>query len=165
MSWVEIARWIMLAIALLGMVVASIIDIRARKIPNRLTLPMAVIGLVGSIWLFPYSLITKGIVALLFLVLGGLKLMGMGDVKLLIGVSLLTDFGSVCFAVILGGIFFVALQLILHFSKTKMALKIGLFSILAKNLSMAQSGRERGIPFAPYLCVGFIVGELLLIFL
>ena len=160
MNWAEWAQRIMLAVALVGLVIASILDIKTRKIPNWLTVTMAGLGLIGSILFFPYTLISKIGISLLFVVFGCLQLIGSGDAKLMIGLALLTNLAIVCLSVVIGGILLILIQLIFHSRRTKTALMNGYFSIISKNYKNLQNGTQ-GMPFAPYLCAGYVAAALL----
>jgi prepilin peptidase CpaA len=115
----------------LGMMIAVLSDLKTAKIPNMLTFPMMLIGLV-------WHAATNGIIGLGFSA-GGLFLglgifivpylmggMGAGDVKLLGGAGALLGAKGVVIgavlSVLLGGIY-AALLLIIHFDYTRSLLR------------------------------------------
>ncbi|MDE3163800.1 MAG: prepilin peptidase [Acidobacteriota bacterium] len=69
------------------LVVATVTDLRSRRIPNWLVLPFLVVGMAVSAWILGWSGLEKslegmGLALLLFGVLAVMGGMGMGDVKL-----------------------------------------------------------------------------------
>jgi leader peptidase (prepilin peptidase) / N-methyltransferase len=128
------------------LVAVAFIDLEHRIVPNRVLLPMAVwavaSGALFRLDVLP-SLLIAGAAAFTFLLLAALAYpagMGMGDVKLagVMGLYLGTSVASALFVAFLAG------------SLTGLA-------IVARS---GAGGRKRGLPFAPFLAVGGLVGVL-----
>jgi leader peptidase (prepilin peptidase)/N-methyltransferase len=148
---VVVAKWddtadIALGIALVTLLVPmTIIDLEHRLIPNKLTLPFAVLALVLGVALDPGFLVEQliaGIAAGGFFFLaaaakpGG---MGMGDVKLagVLGLYLGRAVAPAVFAALISG-------------------------VVVGAIIIARVGREQGrktpVPFGPFLALGALVG-------
>jgi prepilin peptidase CpaA len=83
---------IMQALLLLGVVPAAIVDLRARRVPNWLTLTTALLGIALNFFLFEtpglwMSLKGMGLAMLIYFPLYVLRGMGAGDVKLMAAVG------------------------------------------------------------------------------
>jgi leader peptidase (prepilin peptidase)/N-methyltransferase len=124
------------------LVAISAIDLEHRIVPNRIVLPSAAVVLVARTLLDPSpEWALAGLGAAGFLLVAALAYpagMGMGDVKLalLLGVSL-------------GG-------------AVPVALMVGMVSALVPSVFLlaryGAAGRKMGIPFAPFLALGGVVG-------
>lgn len=95
-------------------VVAAILDVRSRRIPNWLTLPGIIAGIAANTWLqgwagLKLSLLGFGAASLVYGVLFALRAMGGGDVKLMAAIGAFSgpDQWFVIFVLtsILGGVF------------------------------------------------------------
>lgn len=93
---------IKIILVIILVVLALIKDLRVRRIPNKLTIPFAVIGLiVNTILDFPGGLRTAlmGLLVgfLVFIIPYAMKAFGAGDVKLMSALGALTDWRSILF--------------------------------------------------------------------
>jgi leader peptidase (prepilin peptidase)/N-methyltransferase len=149
LTWEDV--WVAAVLApFLGLLVAiSVIDLRTRKIPNRLVLPAVV---VAAVWAVVADLAGSDLdaaraalgllaygVGLLIVALISPRGMGMGDVKLagLIGL-------------VLGG-------LGLRYVGVAAACGIGIGGVAAMIALLAGAGRKTPIPFGPFLAAGAVV--------
>jgi len=94
---------------LIILVVATVIDIRSRRIPNWLSLPFLLIGVVGSairggLPAFGQSVAGVGVAIAVAGILCYLRGMGMGDLKLCAAVGAWIGPGQLLFALIVTGI-------------------------------------------------------------
>ena len=101
----SVAWWPMLVV--LG--VATVTDLRSRRIPNWLVLPFLVVGITVSCWLhgwsgLEHSLAGMALGAFLFGILGLMGGMGMGDVKLCAAIGAWIWPGQLITALVLTGI-------------------------------------------------------------
>lgn len=139
------------------LIIITVYDIRHKIIPDRLVYPFAIISLfsiflnsyvVGPLFVIPSwsSILAGPIVALPFFLLWLIsrgKWMGLGDVKLVLGLGWL-------------------LGILLGFSAVILAFWIGaIFSIILLIFSKGKIGMKTQIPFAPFL----VLGSLLVFFL
>jgi leader peptidase (prepilin peptidase) / N-methyltransferase len=128
------------------LVAVAFIDLEHRIVPNRILLPVAVWGLLSAALLTPAELpelLIGGAAAFLLLLVAALAYpagMGMGDVKL---------------AGVMGLYLGVAVAPALLAAFTLGSL-VGL-AILARE---GPKGRKRGVPFAPFLALGGLIGIL-----
>jgi leader peptidase (prepilin peptidase)/N-methyltransferase len=122
------------------------IDLEHRIVPNRILLPMAVWGMGASAFVRPDALpelLIAGAAAFAFLLLAALAYpagMGMGDVKLagVMGLYLGLDVAPGLFAAFLAG-------------------SVVGIAIMVRH---GAGARKRGVPFAPFLALGGLVGLL-----
>src|SRR5215207_1640627 len=144
---VDIALGLLLVTALVPIV---LIDLEHRLIPNKITLPAAIAGLVAIVALdldfLPEALIAAAAAGGFFFLAAVLypRGMGMGDVKLagLLGLYLGRAVGPALFAALILGVL------------------VGALIIARKG---AAAGRKTAVPFGPFLAIGgllgFFVGE------
>lgn len=163
---------VMHGVLLLGLVVAGITDVRSSRVPNILTLPLALSGLgfhtiadSGNGLVFSLEGLGLGLVLLLgFYVYGG---MGAGDVKLLAAVGAVVGpysvFVGFLFTALFGGLYAVALMIWqLGLSQTAERIKIILVSMVIMKVNVADSLGETSLPKLRYALViglGTLVGE------
>ncbi len=142
-------------------------DIRSRVIPNVITLPVIVGGILfhfyisgwsgGALFAFKGALTGGGLLIVLF-VLGG---MGGGDVKLLAALGAWLGTGAVIQVFIYGAAAGAAIAVFLViFKKKKMTLMriwndLVYFSITGKRVPV--SGKEEGFPYSIPIAAGFII--------
>lgn len=124
------------------------IDIRERRLPNRIVLPAIPITLLGqiagtllgaSIWNLIWAIATAVITFLAALLLNRFELLGMGDVKLMTAMALALGWYSPIFALVALALSFLAAGLV----------ATTLFAI--RKIALGSS-----LPLGPYLLVGFL---------
>jgi leader peptidase (prepilin peptidase) / N-methyltransferase len=139
---IDIALGLLLVTALVPIV---LIDFEHRLIPNRITLPAAIAGLVAIVALdldfLPEALIAGAAAGGFFFLAAALypRGMGMGDVKLagLLGLYLGRAVGPALFAALILGVL------------------VGALIIARKG---AAAGRKTAVPFGPFLAIGGLLG-------
>jgi leader peptidase (prepilin peptidase) / N-methyltransferase len=122
----------------------SLIDLDRRVIPNKLTLPLAVVSLIAVVAIAPSELLeylAAGIGGFLFFFLAAFAYprgMGMGDVKLAgaMGLALGRAVAPAVLFALIGGV------------------AIGAAIIAAKG---AHEGRKTAVPFGPFLALGSVI--------
>ncbi len=166
-----------LIIVAVGLVIATMTDLRTLKIPNRLTVPMLLLGVIYHVSVHGLSGIlfsTFGLLTGFALLVGfyGFGLVGAGDVKILTAMGAWLGPTWICFV-------FVATSLCLGIWRFGQLSGFPLFeehwstclsdrerdsqiqnpNSEADSLKDHQSlvGRQQVIPYAPNLCVGFLV--------
>lgn len=127
----------------------TVIDIRERRLPNRLTLPVLPIALLGQVtavllgaevWRLIESLLAAIIAFAIALVLNLLAGLGMGDVKLIAGITLALAWFSP---------FLPAVAILIAF------IAAGAVSLVMLALRKTRMGSS--IALGPYLLFGFVV--------
>lgn len=97
----------------LGLVVATVIDLHSRRIPNWLTVNLSMVGLANSLWVKGWSGLGEHIVALLigliiFFVFYLLNIFGAGDAKMMAALGAIMGIPFIIYAsfivVFVGGI-------------------------------------------------------------
>ena len=139
---------------LLVLTIASVWDIRFRRIPNAVTLPAIIVGgLMTVVWYNNTILVTLIALVVLFF-LGSIHLMGQGDIKLIMAITAICGVSVALISTGLAAIFIIIVQLVLHFNETVSDMKISLQALLKNNLKkIDQDGRS--VPFAPYILAGY----------
>jgi leader peptidase (prepilin peptidase)/N-methyltransferase len=129
--------------ALVGAAVAA--DVVRLKIPNRLTYPAALLGLVTAL-VFPgrtwtVTLLGGAAMLLIFLppALAGSGWLGMGDVKLALGLGLFLGFPAAVVAAVAAAV---------------------LGGVAAVVLMLRGRDRRAGLPYAPWLAAGSLIALL-----
>lgn len=94
---------------LLVLAVATVTDLRSRRIPNWLVLPFMVLGIAVSGWMYHWHGVAQsmeglGLGALLFGILAFMGGMGMGDVKLCAAIGAWIGPGQLAVALVVTGI-------------------------------------------------------------
>ena len=142
-------------ICLLLMLLAGIIDVKTRKIPNYITFPAFGIGIVLTFFINGiYSLIPVLLFTVFMFGISIFGIMGLGDVKLLIAESSLVGVFNALLTLSIGSI---AVVVIYFLTKPKMMeseVRLGLINLSTGNWKGVFDGKT--IPMAPFLLIGFI---------
>ena len=173
-------QWPLLTIEISALVVtiaASIIDLRTSKIPNKLTFPAAVVGIVMNLALLNWQAgllalagwFTGAITMVAFNMVGNKNKMGFGDAKLIaavgafLGMKVLIAWGY--FALLYGAFatfkFFSAIPWS-HFGKMVKAASVGVASPLEKEAEQKLTAvMNKPIALAPYIAAGTLIAIVL----
>lgn len=149
------------AISLLIVGCAAIQDKKNGTIPNILTFPSIVIGLICT---FVFQGINEGVERGILLVvlffIGGFYIMGMGDLKLLMAIGAMN--GTVCLIVTVGfaALILLVKELICHPGETWIDIKAGVRSLLTLQFDESY-GTGRKVSFAPYIFLGLLGGVII----
>lgn len=155
-----------LACSLILLATSCIVDIKTQRIPNWLVLS----GLVAAIGITLYCCICYGIwlTALIRVVLfvciflfGMTRLIGMGDIKLLMVLSLLNEPVLLLLSVALACAILVVFQLIAKGKTAKDKVYMGMIMVLTKRKMNIEKTADNTIPFAPYLLMGYVIVQLI----
>jgi prepilin peptidase CpaA len=140
---IEVARWIVAGLFLLILTIASVTDIKHRRIPN-----WAVLALIALFipWIFvghavsvAGSLAAAAVVFVLGLGLYALRLWGAGDSKLITAVALFVGLDGILQFAFSTAVFGGILALIILLSRSSWWMRI-----------LHQSGREQAVGTVPY---------------
>lgn len=159
-------------VLLLGLISAAITDVRSSRVPNVITFPMALVGLVfhavsdfGHGILFSVEGLGLGFFLLIgFYIYGG---MGAGDVKLLAAIGAvvgpLNVFMGFIFASLFGGLYALAIMgWHLGLAQTAERLKTILVSMVFLRINVADSLEQTALPKLRYALViglGTLIGQ------
>ena len=140
--------------ALVTLILATILDIRHRRIPNIITLPAILFGLVltSVFQMKAMPLIVIALVLLFFF--GALHLMGQGDIKLIMALTTICGLFDALISAGIAAILIVGIQVLLHPSETASDAKNALGALLSMDFKRINK-EGRTVPFAPYLLTGF----------
>ena len=137
---------------------AALWDWRHGRIPNVFTFPAILLGIVYSFSCFSIQVgLARCILIVLLFAAGTLRILGMGDLKLLMAIGALT--GSLCLAVtaFLASLLVLMSGFIRHRKETWSDFRAGLTSLLTLDFD-ARLGTGRKVKFAPYILWGLIGG-------
>lgn len=160
MSWNYIIPFI---ISIVLLVLASITDIKYKKIPNIITLTGICIGVIfqitTSIILHSYSFLIISLIAIIALFFIGMTgILGLGDIKLLIALTALNGIMPAIMTAGFGSLYVILISLITRTKEATGELKMGIQTLLFK-LPIYRNGRS--VPFAPYMLAGYISAMIL----
>lgn len=137
---------------------AAVTDSRFGKIPNLLTFPAILLGLLYAFFRFgPWIGFERILLLALLFLLGTLSLVGMGDLKLMMAIGALN--GGLILAITAGiaALAVLIMDYINHRTKFWIDMRAGLRSLFTMHFE-ERDGTGRKVKFAPYLLFGFIGG-------
>ena len=159
-------------VLLIGLITAAIVDVRSSRVPNFITFPLALVGLVfhalsasGNGILFSLEGLGLGFILLIgFYIYGG---MGAGDVKLLAAVGAVLGpqnvFVVFLFTALFGGLYALAIMgWHLGLAQTAERIKIILVSMVLMKINVADSLEQTALPKLRYALViglGTLIGQ------
>lgn len=154
-------------ISMVLLILASVTDIKYKKIPNIITLSGICIGIifnvVSAVILRTYGqMIINFIVMILLFFIGMTGILGLGDIKLLIALTALNGALPAIMTAGFGSLYVIIISLITGTKEAKGELKMGIQTILLR-LPVYKYGRS--VPFAPYMLAGYISAMILNYFL
>ena len=142
-------------VALTVLILAAIWDVKNRRIPNAVTLPAILLGLILTA-AFDLKAIPLTFIALILLFFfGALNLMGQGDVKLIMTLTAICSLSVALLSTGIAAILLVAIQLLLHPNETVRNIKNS-FGVLFTMDFKRIDNKGRSVPFAPYILAGFV---------
>jgi len=141
--------------ALCVLTLSAIWDIRQRRIPNIVTFPAITAGVIlTAVWRMA-SLPVTVIALILLFIFGTLRLMGQGDVKLIMALTALCGPAAALISAGIAAIFIVFIQLLRRPKETAAEAKTAIVALTSLNFGLINRN-GRSIPFAPYILAGFI---------
>lgn len=145
-----------LIVGLLFLAVAAVWDARTRTIPNRLTFPFIIIGLVFTCLTAPEDLLIKAVFLAALFLFGMSGLIGLGDIKLVMGLGVLDRPEIALCSVAIASLLLLAGHFIRRPSGPPLRLRNGFIYLLLKTPA-PQRTRDNSVPFAPYLLAAYIL--------
>lgn len=145
-------------IALICLIIASITDLKTRRVPNALTFPMIIAGLLLNVFCSPDRLIVSFVLLAICFIFAVMPGVGMGDVKLLMGMGMFLSATNVMLELALASI----LVLVVQFIKYPHLTVLTVITHRLRPVSKAEAaGKDisNSIPFAPYLLTAAIIIE------
>lgn len=155
LTTIQIVR---VCIALVCLIIASINDLKTRRVPNALTFPMIIFGLLLNVCCSPDRLIVSFVLFVICFVFAVMPGVGMGDVKLLMGMGMFLSATNVMLELALASI----LVLVVQFIKYPHLTVLTVITRRLRPVSKAEAASKdisNSIPFAPYLLAAAIIIE------
>ena len=159
--------YVVLAYVFTTLVLSSIIDAATKRIPNWITIPAIIVGMVLSyIQNWQAGIIVTIILVFLFLTSGLGLYGGMGDLKLFMGLLALTHWDFLN-ALLISIILFIGIFLVKYpysvfvsfekiFDKLRITYPLSLLFIKLQTKCKKKHGNEK-MPYAPFITAGYIV--------
>jgi prepilin signal peptidase PulO-like enzyme (type II secretory pathway) len=146
-------------VAGLATLVAAVIDARQKRIPNFVTFPAMVLSGVAVLAVSPASLPGHLLTAVVTAVLGASGVMGMGDVKLFMVISIAT--GAFHTALTAGGaaVLLLVCEFVMYPASTSAYMLTGVRALVTFDLGGADKEGAK-VPFAPYVAAAFFACEI-----
>jgi len=156
--------WVELFVSVVVLIVASIFDIKTRRIPNWLNFSAMLVSIGLSLWgVFGDEGSAQYLVRFLLFIsiffFGSLRLMGMGDIKLLMALALLNTPLQLLLAIACGAVMLVGFSLLRNGRKTIERVRYSLITVSERQIP--KPVEDELIPFAPYLTAGYILISLI----
>lgn len=156
--------WVTASISLIVTAIAAVIDFKTGRIPNYLTFPSILFGVIYAYLLEPGNGFERLLLLIILFVIGGFNIFGMGDLKLVMAIGALN--GTLCLGitVALAAILVIVADLIRHRQNAWIDIHAGL-KALSEFKFNRHYGTGRSVKFAPYLFIGLVIGVVLCGFL
>lgn len=164
MDWNYIIPFI---ISITLLILATITDIKYKKIPNIITLTGMCVGVIyqiaSSIILHSYNSLIINLISMIALFFIGMTgILGLGDIKLLIALTALNGIMPAVMTAGFGSLYVILISLITRTREATEELKTGIQTLLFK-LPIYKNGKS--VPFAQYMLAGYISTRILNYFL
>lgn len=143
-------------VALGCLITATIFDVKTRRIPNALTFPMILCGLLLSIFLRPDALYMSVIGIIISFFFSFIPGIGMGDIKLIMGLCFYINPIHVMLAFALASI----LVVVKHLIKNPKSLNMFIMTLYLGMLTNPEKKvPSNSVVFAPYLLISTVIIE------
>lgn len=142
-------------------VIATVCDCRTGRIPNLLTFPAMLSGLVYAFVQYGIGTgIERCVLLIILFLIGALSLVGMGDLKLMMALGALNGLQCLAVTVLIAALLLLSVEIVRHRKETWLDIKAGLHSLLTLRFE-SKLGTGRKTKFAPYLLCGLVGGVVL----
>lgn len=146
---IHVSYQISIFVMLIAMIICAVTDIRKHKIYNFVTFPLIIFGLIFG----PDVLYVRILWVLFLFILGMFSIIGLGDIKLWMGMGTVMGVLNACYSMMAACIFFIAILSIFD-KKDRMIIYTHLKNIML-NQKPHMITDEKPKPFAPYMLAGF----------
>lgn len=152
---------VLLCLALL--IPSAIMDVSSRRIPNKITAPLILVGLVFTGYTAPFDYISKGSALILIFIFGCTRLgerlyqvIGMGDVKLIMALCTLWQPVYAAVTVVIAALIMSVAQFIRRPGSIKATVHSSL-QFLCGGYIPPERTAQNTAPFAPYYLAAYVL--------
>lgn len=145
-------------ITVIILLIAVYTDVRYRKIPNIIVFPSMAIGLLLCGFPFRWESYYRLIWVFFFFFLGSFRLMGMGDLKLCMAITILRGIEESSLMLFFGSISLLVYCFITERNNTLLMLK-DTYYFFAYNTKIIKRS-DKQYPFAVFLSIGYVLAVL-----
>lgn|GEM_PF-702626 len=153
------------ALSVILLIAASVADVRTKTIPNKITFPAMAIGLacilISAITLHYYiALVLRLVLFVLVFLFGMTGLIGLGDIKLIMALSLLNYPIIVLITVIAACVLLILIEVLLKPRETNRKITTGIVMVMTKRITKITKDNKETVAFAPFLFFGYLITRL-----
>lgn len=152
--------WFTAGFSLVITAIAAICDFRTGKVPNFLTFPAMLFGVVYAYFGGTGNGLERILLLIVLFVIGGIHIFGMGDLKLIMAIGALNGILCIGITVASAAILVIIVDSIRHRQEAWIDIKAGFRSLSELRFDKSY-GTKRSVKFAPYLFVGLVIGVIL----
>ena len=134
-------------------------DLRERRIPNFLTFPFILIGLVFSFYISKEEFIVRLLTLIIFFLFGSMRLLGMGDLKLLMAIIALRGPFEGIYTLLCAALLMIWYCMMERPADTVISLKNTFLYFAVRKPITVEDGKA--YPFALFIAVGYPMGYIL----
>lgn len=156
--------WITIVVSLAVSLASVITDLCWKRIPNWITFPAMLFGIVYAFFVSPINALGRLLVLAALFTVGILGILGLGDLKYLMAVAALNGFLCTSITLAIGSLLLLFKELMFSKKETLQDIRAGLFSFTHCFFD-PRLGTGRKTIFLPYLAVGLIGGILICLFI
>lgn len=154
-----------LLIVMIG-ICAAMFDCKTMKIPNAISFSLMGFGIVWNVLFNKEDWWINFIAFMIIFLFGSLRLMGLGDIKMLMAFSLIAGWYCTLFTILFSCVLFIVVQFVFNFKNTLFVINSTLFYMKSKNIkeikeSTSDSDKK---PFFIYILLGYIISFVLITF-
>lgn len=145
-----------IAVCFICLMLAAVWDWHTRSIPNKITFPLMIFGFLLTCFYVPATLIFKILFIIALFFFGRLGWVGLGDIKLIMGLGMAWEPLYALYTVALASL----LVFVRHFIKAPIMTQIQALSglsIFHKRKALPAATADNSIAFAPYLLAAYIL--------
>lgn len=145
-------------------VLASIFDCRTMKIPNAISFSFMGVGIVWNALFNKESWWMNLIAFVIIFLFGSLRLMGLGDIKMLMGLTLIAGWYCTLLSILFSCVLFALIQMVFRFKQTWYTINNTLFLIKTGNVTEIKKSTvvSDKKPFFIYILFGYIISFFLI---
>lgn len=145
-----------IAVCLVFLLAAAVTDGKIRKIPNWITFPFILCGLLFSGLTDAESLISKAIFLIIVFLFGWTGLIGLGDIKLIMGLGAMWDPIWALLSVALASLSIFVANAVKYPHIVWLQIQDA-FRYVTRRKGLPQKTESNSVPFAPYLFTAYVL--------